>query len=62
MPTVVRAIRRVDSSRIEAEVVRAKYGTPPDIRCSGRRPTVANVACVPQATDTIMDEPAAHEV
>lgn len=58
MPTVIRAIRRVDAGSIEVEVVRIGSGI------TARRPIVAVDASVPQSTSSIrqVDIPAAHEV
>jgi|InofroStandDraft_1065614.scaffolds.fasta_scaffold14589_1 hypothetical protein len=47
MPTVIRAVRRVDASSIKVEVVRIGSGI------TARRPPVAVDASVPQSTSSI---------
>ena len=54
--TVV-AVRRVDITSIEGEVVRVA-----STRDGRRGPTVAVKGCIPQRTAVDMDVPAAHEV
>ncbi len=57
MPTVIRAIRRVDSGSIKVEVVRSSSSL------STRRPIVGVDASVPKGTrrNSQIDTPAAHD-
>ena len=61
VPTIVRAVRRVDIRRIEVEVVRSSCSSI-SINSGCRRPAVAVDACVPQAAVVDIDVPAAHKV